>query len=219
MINPLDQISEVELIRVSGCGDLSIVDAARVSYAGDINKWQGEKDEKLIRYLFVHDHGTPFEHNSLTFRVKAPLFVVQEMLRHRIGVSYNQESARYTQLRHEYYVPQTFRVQAKKNKQASGEELLDSWLEAAYINTCEMALTTYENLLAKGVSREQARGVLPHSTYTSLYITFNLRSLFHFLKLRDSEDAQWEIQQYAKAFEELAEPHFPVSFRVWKDLR
>lgn len=227
-----DNISEIELIQACG-SDKMIVNAARVSYGNDasINEAVTERDKKLIKFLLRHRHGTPFEHNLITFRVKAPLYVIQEMLRHRIGVSFNQESHRYIQPGQKsteqgspirkYYVPQTFRLQDTKNKQSSigsiDNELNDASKEL-YINSCDEAFNNYESLINKGVCREQARGVLPHCTYSSLYFTLNLRSLMHFLGLRLPQNAQWEIRQYAKCALILCEPIFPETFEIIKEL-
>ena len=221
MSDPLgDTLSHVELIQVQG-SDRMIAAAARVSYARDLDYDGGDettgKDAKLLAYLLAHDHGSPFEHNLITFRVKAPLFVVQEMLRHRIGVSFNQQSGRYTEFLPEFYVPRVFRTQDAKNKQSSsGEVEHGSTAALVYKMACEASFTNYESLLRLGVAREQARGVLPHCTYTSLYITFNVRSLLHFLDLRLAPGAQWEIRQYAKVFEGYLEVNFPLTYAAWK---
>lgn len=215
-----DGIGAVELIEVAG-DDAAVVRAARVSLGRDRTPFDAERDGKLIAYLLAHRHETPFEHTMLTFRVAAPLFVVQEMLRHRIGISINQTSARYVEMRPEFYVPAQFRQQSASNRQASDGALPEAENNAArliYASACQKAYAAYEELLALGAPREQARGALPHCTYTSLYYTLNLRSLFHFLGLRLPSGAQWEIRQIAQAFVALAEPHFPVTFAAWRAL-
>lgn len=221
-VDPLgDGVSSVVLIQFLG-GDTSIVRAARVSHANDWQEASQDRDYALIRYLLEHRHGTPFEHNQITFRVTAPLFVIQEMLRHRIGVSFNQESHRYIEVKNRGYVPRLFRAQSLSNRQASVEDAGGIDQEAVgrlYQETVSRAYEAYEQLLACGVCREQARGVLPHGTYSSLFVTFNLRSLLHFLDLREPTDAQWEIRQYAKAFRVLVEPFFPLVFRVLREIR
>lgn len=220
MYDPLqDGISSVELVQHVG-DDSGIAAAARVSLANDLKVRPDEDNYKLIKYLLKHEHGTPLEHNLLTLRVTAPLYVIQEMLRHRIGVSFNQESARYIQVLNRAYVPQQFRGQSKSNRQASVVvDTIDQSLVAdLYTKQVNEAYKVYEELLAKGVCREQARGVLPHCTYSSLYMTFNLRSLLHFLELRLGEGAQWEIRKYAEVFKQIAEPLFPLTFRAVNEL-
>lgn len=216
-----DQIGSVELIQHVG-DDAGIAKAARVSFAHDQNTTEPERDFKLIKYLLKHGHGSPFEHNLLTFRVTCPIFVDRQWVRHRIGVSKNEESGRYIELKERCYIPQNFRRQAERNRQASveaGGTLDQPGTKALYEQAWRHAYDTYTQLLAMGVAREQARGILPLSLYTSSYYTFNVRSLLHFLELRDHEGAQYEIQRYAKSLSQLAEPLFPLTFQAWRELQ
>lgn len=222
-----DGVSLVEYIQHTG-SDKMIVHAARVSYAADTRDVEfNPKDRKLLKFLLENNHGTPLEHNLITFKVRAPLYVIQEMLRHRIGTSFNQESYRYIEpgaksdVICRFYVPQKFRKQDQKNKQSStGEfdEVSNDLVTFFYRQQCENAFKTYESLLENGVARELARGVLPHSTYSSLYFTCNIRSLVHFLGLRLDTRAQWEIQMYARAMADIAKSLFPETFDVLKEL-
>lgn len=193
--------------------DLSIVRAARVSYdaawrAGD----DDEGDRKLIKYLWKNQHTTPFEAATLTFEVKAPIFVLRQWHRHRTQ-SYNELSARYKELPPEFYVPRSDVVgeQSKNNKQ--GRELTkverDNDLNS-YINACSNAYHTYKVLLANGWPRELARAVLPVAMYSHMFTTMNLLNLFKFLQLRLHPHAQYEIRQYADAMLALITPHFPT---------
>ncbi|MFN8509184.1 MAG: FAD-dependent thymidylate synthase [Deinococcaceae bacterium] len=216
-----DEIGSVELIQYVG-DDAGIAKAARVSFANDRNTTEPERDFKLIKYLLQHGHGSPFEHNLLTFRVTCPIFVDRQWVRHRIGVSKNEESGRYIELQERCYIPQNFRRQAEKNRQASVEDTGTLDQESAttlYKQAWRHAFETYTQLLAMGVAREQARGILPLSLYTSSYYTFNVRSLLHFLELRDHEGAQYEMQLYAKSLCRLAEPLFPLTFQAWRELK
>lgn len=222
-IDPLgDGVSCVEYIQHVG-SDKMIINAARVSYDKDEiqNIVFNDKDRSLLKYLLDNEHLSPLEHTLISFRVTAPLYVVQEMLRHRIGVSFNQVSHRYTEpdkrekLLRKFYKPLKLRGQSQSNKQSSTEDFEPTQKDyEQYEYACNVAFDVYEKLINNGICREQARGVLPHSTYTSLYITFNLRSLTHFLKLRLSPNAQWEIQQYAKAFFTIAKSFFPETFSL-----
>lgn len=214
-IDPLsDGISSVELIRVSG-SDIDVANGARVSF-GKFATQMTEREVQLIRYLMQHRHTSPFEHNQLSFRIKAPIFVVRQWMRHRMN-SYNEISYRYVKAPLEFYIPNAWRKQHKVNRQASELPYQDEAMLAVYKNSIAEAVKAYETLLEQGVCREQARGLLPVCTYTEFIFTTNLLSLTHFLGLRMGEGAQYEIQVYAKALFELALPHFPVSLQAWQD--
>ncbi|MGA9530301.1 MAG: FAD-dependent thymidylate synthase [Candidatus Babeliales bacterium] len=215
-IDPLkDSISSLELIRVSG-SDIDIVNAARVSY-GKLSSSITERDKKLIHYLAQHKHTSPFEHNQLSFRVKLPIFVARQWQRHRMN-SYNEVSYRYVQAPVEFYTPLSWRYQDATNRQCSRGTFQDTTLSDAYAQSIQKSFETYELLLAQGVSREIARGVLPLCTYTEFIFTCNLHSLVHFLHLRLHPGAQQEIQAYARGMYQLAFPYFPVSLEAWKNV-
>jgi thymidylate synthase (FAD) len=190
----------VELIDRMG-DDYRILQSARVSTGGEAKKGD-ESDRGLIRYLFRNQHLTPFEQVTLTFHVKAPIFVVRQWFRHR-AASYNEISARYSELPGEYYIPEEWRLQGVKNHQGSGDAVpageLAEELDFKYDEALKVADDTYRNALRKGVSREMARFVMPVAQYTEFYETINLRNLFHFLELRLHEHAQLETRAYADA--------------------
>lgn len=214
-IDPLkDGISAVSLIRHSG-SDVDVVNAARVSFGKYVTE-TSERDKKLINFLMQHDHTSPFEHNQLSFRIKAPIFVVRQWMRHRMN-SYNEISYRYVQAPTEFYVPKNWRYQDTQNKQASVGAFENKELDKKYRDQIAQAYATYEELLASGVSRELARTVLPVCTYTEFIFTCNLLSLMNFLRLRLAHGAQYEIRCYAAAMLNLALPHFPVSLGAWKE--
>lgn len=213
-LDPLsDGISSVELIRISG-SDIDVVNAARVSY-GKVTSTFTDRDDKLISYLMEHHHTSPFEHNQLSFRVKAPIYVFRQWIRHRMN-SYNEISYRYVKAPLEFYVPSTWRYQDMQNRQGSVGSFANDELKKNYVEALEAAKRTYELLLEQGVAREIARGLLPLCTYTEFIFTCNLHSLIHFLKLRLEPGAQWEIRVYAQALLKLALPHFPSSLGHWK---
>jgi len=215
-IEPLkDGIGSVELVRVSG-SDVDVVNAARVSYGKFVTE-VSERDGKLIRYLIKHKHTSPFEHNQFSFRIKCPMFVARQWMRHRMN-SYNEISYLYVKAPLEFYVPPQWRGQDPKNRQASLGSFEDTQLIETYKKSIEVCVQTYEELLASGVCRELARGVLPLCTYTQFIFTCNLQSLMHFMRLRLHEGAQYEIQMYARALLKLALPHFPVSLGEWKKI-
>lgn len=209
--------------------DLSIVRAARVSY--DKDDFDNDeiiftnKDKKLIDYLWKNKHTSPFESCTITLEVKAPIFIFRQWHRHRTQ-SYNEVSARYTELPDEFYVPsiETIGKQSTSNKQvrilSEEEDFIDrSHQQIAlsdYEDFCKTAFDRYHRLLKVGWPRELARMVLPLSTYSRMYSTANLLNWFRFLTLRTHEHAQWEIQQYANAILQLIEQVVPVATQAWR---
>jgi thymidylate synthase (FAD) len=197
--------------------DLAVVNGARVSF-NQASDELGERDAGLIRFLIRNRHGSPFEHGYFRFLVKAPLFVVREHHRHRAGHSYNEWSGRYSKMEPEFYVPDNVRTQVGKPGAYSFEPVDDETREATRqeIETNALrAFQAYERLLERGVAKEVARAVLPLSTYTKYYWSCNPRSLMHFCSLRNHEDAQFEIRQYAAAAESFLERHMPVTHEAF----
>lgn len=214
VIDPLgDGISSIQIVRISG-SDLDVVNAARVSY-GKVSTELSERDAKLINFLMEHDHTSPFEHNQLSFRIKAPIFVIRQWMRHRMN-SYNEISYRYVKAPVEFYVPPFWRKQDAKNGQATTGKFEDAELTALYKKSLEQSYAAYEQLLAAGVGREIARCTLPLSTYSEFIYTCNLHSLMHFIRLRTHEGAQPEIRAYAQALLKIAREHFPASIRAFE---
>lgn len=213
MADVLDH-GKVELIDFMG-GDHRVTQAARVSLGNFFKETDRERDNKLIRYLMEHRHGTPFEHSVFTFYVKAPIFVVREWMRHRVG-SYNEISARYTELPNEHYNPKPLRAPSATNRQAGDNPLegepdeLDA-IRASIRRSQDNAFSLYHQLLARGVARELARGVLPLATYTEFVWTVNARSLMNFVSLRMGKDAQLEIRLYAEKVMDFFEEKMPMT--------
>ncbi len=215
-----DGTGSVSLVQHVG-DDKMIVNAARVSFGGDSAAPLTARDEKLIFYLLRERHGSPFEHNLITFKIVCPIFVDRQMVRHRVGVSKNEISGRYVEMTERVYQPTSFRRQAPSNRQASVAD--DGTLDQAaasevWAEAWRQSYGAYQHLLELGVTREQARGVLPQALYTESYYTFNIRSLLHFLSLRDHDGAQYETRLYAQAMGMLTEPLFPVTFSAWRKL-
>lgn len=201
--------------------DMSVVNAARVSFAQQ--KENGElsnADMGLINFLMREHHGTPFEHNSFRFHIKTPVFVAREWFRHRIG-SFNEFSARYSEVPNDFFVPEQSDVRAQVGKPGSysfeplGENISRSTVEIISAAN-ERAYETYAGLLEMGVAKEQARVVLPVSMYTQFYWTVNARALMNFLALRTHETAQRDIRFYADAVYALVAPVMPVTFEAWE---
>ncbi len=189
------------------------MNGARVSFNNTTDEMT-ERDAGLIRFLMRERHGSPFEHGYFRFLVKAPIFVVREHHRHRAGHSYNEWSGRYSKLEAEFYVPDNVRTQVGKPGSYSFEPVDEATREAArheIAENAERAFEAYERLLEQGVAKEVARTVLPLSTYTKYYWSCNPRSLMHFCSLRNSDQAQYEIQQYAVAAETFLEKLMPAT--------
>lgn len=204
----------VRLVEVMG-SDMSVVNSARISFAKEVTEI-GDRDEKLIRYLWEHRHTSPFRHATLQFHVKAPLFVLRQWMKHQIGCSWNEVSGRYVKFDNaDFYIPEVWREQHESNKQGS-KGSIESQESASllYKDSMQLAVTRYKNLLDLGVCKEQARMVLPLSMYTECYWTASLQAIMHFLELREDNHSQWEIQQYAQAVRELALEHFPISLSL-----
>jgi len=199
--------------------DLAVVNGARVSF-NQAAQEMTERDEGLIRFLMRDRHGSPFEHGYFRFLVKAPIFVVREHHRHRAGHSYNEWSGRYSKLEPEFYVPDYVRTQVGKPGAYTFEPVDETTRDAARKEIEDNALRAfqaYERMLEQGVAKEVARAVLPLSTYTKYYWSCNPRSLMHFCSLRNSEDAQFEIRQYAAAAESFLEKLMPVTHAAFVD--
>ena len=192
--------------------------SARVSHAQSGKTGQDAKaDNSLMSYLAKHQHMTPFEHQSVTFKIVIPIFISREWMRHRTQ-SYNEVSTRYSSDPiGRFFYPQVWREQATRNKQSSAGQVGDQEgctkiLREAYEN----AISSYKKLLDKGVCREQARFVVPFGNYTEYYATANLRNWAAFYKLRIASDAQWEIRQYARCVGEILDELWPESWCVLK---
>ena len=204
----------VRLVKSSG-GDLDVVRAARVSYNAE---WRAGEDSgsdaRLIRYLMRNGHTSPFEHVTFTFEVKAPIFVLRQWHRHRTW-SYNEVSARYTELPEEYYIPDSnlITTQSTDNKQmrTNIENPSADWIRDLLVIASNSAFVDYRNCLAKGCPRELARMILPLNTYSHMFATVDLHNLLKFIKERTSSGAQYEIKVYAEAMFNLIKPIVPVS--------
>lgn len=221
-LDPLgDGISHLELVDSMG-NSLSVVNDARQSFDQKSADWT-DKDGKLINYLARHHHTSPFRGVVFKWFVKAPLFVARQWYKHAVACTYvgdqlgwKEKSFRYCSAEDEkFYVPVQFRQQSESNRQASAgpmdsESSLIALLQ--YTDAIQACRQAYGALLALGVSKEQARGVLPTCHYTSFVWTCSLHALFHFISLRRGEGAQSEITLYANALLELGRQIAPEAF-------
>lgn len=186
----------VDLVKHSA-SDSDVLWAARVSTAGEQSLDELTKDPErskgLINYLMRDRHGSPFEHNSMTFFISAPIFVFREFMRHRVGWSYNEESGRYRELRPVFYVPGPDRKLVQQGRPGK-YEFVDGTPEqheqavSAMRESYAQSYAAYQDMLDAGVAREVARATLPVGLYSSMYATCNARSLMHFLGLRTQHE-------------------------------
>lgn len=207
----------VELCGTLG-DDAEVIRAARMSTGGNFNSW--DTDSRLLEFLYKNSHMTPFEMCEASFEVKAPIMVFREWHRHRT-FSYNEMSARYTQLPDTFYVPEVSRVctQSTQNKQSSGEQLLPG-VAADCVQEWALeqgqAYKNYSENLAAGIERGLARLNLPVSIYSVMRVKGNLRNWLQFLTLRCAPNAQWEIRQYALTIYRMLEQKFPRTLELWR---
>ena len=217
---------EVELVQHVGT-DSIIASAARVSTGSDLEKFDGETDAKLINYLMKHRHGSPFEHNSMTFRISAPIFVFREFQRHRIGWSYNEVSARYKEMDPKFWLYPPTRPLIQDGTSAhpslvAGHPALTTLTNVVMEKSYRKSWKAYKELLSDGMANEVARSVLPVGLFSEMYATCNARSLMAFLSLRiDAENArfetkpQWEIENVAMKMEEEFQIKFPSTWSAF----
>jgi thymidylate synthase (FAD) len=200
--------------------DLSVVNAARVSFARRKEEMD-DSDAGLVRFLMREEHMTPFEHNAFRFHIRCPIFVAREWFRHRIG-SFNEFSMRYARATDDFYVPEPEDVRSQVGKPGAysfepvDPELAETTREELR-RVYDDAYATYERLVEQGVARELARSVLPVGAYTEFYWTVNARSLMNFLRLRNAETAQREIQRYAEACERFLAELMPVTYAAFAE--
>ena len=212
-------MTEVELIDRMG-NDTSIVNAARVSFGKRV-KEMSEGDTKLIRYLAKHNHWSPFGHASLQFRIKAPVFVARQLVKHQVGLTWNEISRRYVDYKPEFYEVDKWRGKPINKKQGSSEEEIE-WIDrttrtgALQSQVENVALANYNRMLDAGVAPEQARMILPQSMMTEWYWSGTLYAFARICNLRCAEDAQYETRIVANLIDDECKKLFPIS---WMELR
>lgn len=208
---------EIGLVCFSG-SDASIAADARISYKKGTK--QVSSDAQLIRYLVRHKHTSPLEQTLLKFYIKAPILVMRQWMRHRTW-SYNEVSGRYSEIVDEAYVPMPEHVttQDAKNKQARTDvQVADSHgVCETMVLEQDVLFDNYKKYLGQGVARETARNNLPLSTYTEVVACTDLHNLLHFMQLRCSPHAQYEIRVYAEAIREMVKGLFPAVMQAWED--
>lgn len=217
------KFTPIEVSFIDSVGsDLTVVNAARVSFDkqscmlktedGDLELW--DQDKRLINYLAKHKHLSPFNHAFATFRVKAPIFVARQLVKHEY-MPWNEISRRYVDSDPEFYLPDSFREAVKDKKQGSGKDLP---FQERYVTThkffCARSLEFYRDLLYQGMCPEQARGYLPLWAHTEWYWSGSLGAFAKMLSLRMAEDTQYESRIVANKIYEQLVSIYPISLKA-----
>lgn len=192
--------------------DLSVVNAARVSFAKHKTEFE-DNDEKLIKYLATHDHWSPFGHASMQFRIKAPVFVARQLVKHQVGLVWNEVSRRYVDNEPEFYMPFMWRGKPENKKQGSSD------LEYEFDITMLMqhCKDTYNQMIEEGIAPEMARMVLPQNMMTEWYWSGTLYAFARVCNLRNKEDSQEETRMVTHEIARHMKDHFPVSTKYLLD--
>jgi len=218
----------IEVVDTLG-DDLTPVNAARVSFGGR-SKDYTDKDRRLSKFLIKHKHFSPFRHQHVMMIIKAPEFVLRQWYKHVVGIettsthstkdhAWNEISGRYVEVE-DFYFPEAWRKQSEDNKQASEGQLEGinaKIVDNIYKDHMRMTLQHYDNLLMKGVAKEQARILLPLSQYTQVWWTASFQSIMNFIELRDEPTSQVEIQEYARALKTIMLDVFPETTQLWSE--
>lgn len=216
---------EVDYVDHMG-SDVNVVNAARVSFAKCSEVVDVEKDTKLINYLAKHNHWSPLAHTSVSIRVKAPIFMARQFVKHQIGLVWNEESRRYIDDTPEFYKPTTWRGRPQNAKQGStgihpmlveyGTDGKDGWTDFAewFEAHTEESHYFYTRLIEEGVAPEQARMVLPQNTMTNWIWTGSLVAFARVCKLRLDSHAQVEAQELAQKIHDVIAPLYPISWEA-----
>lgn len=209
--------TKVDLINAMG-SDKGVVDAARVSFNFDQKEWNEEKDPGLISYLARNKHWSPFSHCFATFKIKAPIFVSRQLVKHQVGLAWNEVSRRYVDSAVEFYFPGVWRSRPVDKKQGSGENIDDSSVfDYVYEDTIRHCESSYRYLIKNGVAPEQARAVLPTSMMTEWYWSGSLYAFARVCRLRLAKDSQQETRLVANYIDKHMAELFPVSWKALND--
>ena len=212
----------VALVNVMG-SDRTIDQHARGSFTGGEGSEErtDEQIRRLNRYLVRHGHTTPLESAKLCFHVKVPIFIWRQWVRHRTA-SISEKSGRYVLL-DECYSPSVgdMRGQHASSKQASTDEPVKNAADQAanFDESCASSYNSYKSMVEAGVSKEQARAVLPLAMYTEAYWTIDLHNLMHFLRLRMDTKAQFQFREYAQVIYGLVMVFFPISMESFTEYK
>ena len=201
----------VDLIDHMG-SDLTVVNAARVSFAKESNEFS-DKDAKLISFLAKHDHWSPFGHASLQFRIKAPVFVARQLVKHQVGLVWNEVSRRYVDDEPQFYMPFMWRERAENKKQGSAE----TEVEFDITDITKACKIVYNDMLEKNIAPEMARMVLPQNMMTEWYWTGSVMAFARVCNLRNKDDTQAETRMITEPMAKHLKDHFPMSAKYLLD--
>lgn len=210
---------QVTLINSMG-NDQTVVDAARVSFAKTADNYTEAQNEKLIQYLARHNHWTPFGHAQATFHIEAPIFVARQLVKHQVGLVWNEVSRRYVDDSPRFFSPSSWRPRSEDKKQGSDKHDIIADMRQAwkiYESAIHDISKTYGTLLEMGVAPEQARMVLPQSMMTEWYWTGSLAAWSRVCRLRVSDDAQAETERIALDISREMRQLFPVSWTALEE--
>jgi thymidylate synthase (FAD) len=210
---------QVTLINSMG-NDQTVVDAARVSFAKKADNYTEAQNDKLIQYLARHNHWTPFGHAQATFHIEAPIFVARQLVKHQVGLVWNEVSRRYVDDKPRFFSPSSWRPRSEDKKQGSDKhdiipDMRQAW--KVYESAIHNISKTYGILLEMGVAPEQARMVLPQSMMTEWYWTGSLAAWSRVCRLRVSDDAQAETERIALDISREMRQLFPVSWAALEE--
>ena len=224
------KLAEMQVDYVDHLGsDINVVNAARVSFAKEVEEFDLEKDSKLINYLAKHNHFTPLAHTSVTIRVKAPIFMARQFVKHQIGLVWNEESRRYIDDEPEFYIPKEWRgrpVNAKQGSNGKHPMLIEYGtqgkdgcldLEQWFLENTQNCLDLYQTLVANKVAPEMARMVLPQNVMTNWMWTGSLVAFARVVKLRTDSHAQQEAQELGWLIHDAVKDLYPVSWKALMD--
>ena len=210
---------KVELVDMMG-SDLSVVNAARVSFDKE-SEWQigydgkqlCDADKRLVKYLANHNHWSPFSHAFASFRIKAPIFVARQLVKHTVGLSWNEVSRRYVDSEPEFYLPDCWRSRAESVKQGSSDKAV-SGFEITTESWTDSAASLYDTMLKAGVCPEQARMILPQNTMTEWIWSGTLYAFARVCNLRLDSHTQKETREVAQQISDYMQELFPESWMV-----
>ena len=198
-------MSNVNLIDIMG-SDLSVVNSARVSFS-KVHKEMQDNDEKLIKYLATHNHWSPFGHASMQFRIKAPVFVARQLVKHQVGLVWNEVSRRYVDTDPEFYVPFLWREKHENKKQGS----TDTEVEYDIMPLIKKAKKMYQDMLDSNIAPELARMILPQCMMTEWIWSGTLYAFARVCNLRNKSDAQQETTDITRDIAHHMKDQFPIS--------
>ena len=226
------KVSDIEVTYLGGYGsDATVVNAARVSFHKECTEFK-EKDEKLIKYLADHKHFSPFNHAFLSFRIKAPIFVARQLVKHKF-MPWNEVSRRYVDEEPEFYFPDYWRKKADNVKQGSSNEKFSGYIvhefgkdvpyelqwgvdEGTSIipGYLELIVTLYKGMIHSGIAPEQARMILPQNMMTEWIWSGTLGAFLDMLVLRLDPHTQKESRDVAQLIAQHVKKIFPISFNA-----